>query len=158
MFLGNLDQWEKDAQYVPAHIRPFIEMLAHVDFDTIETGRHDLGNGNYMNVDESVTAPAGERKTECHSRYIDIQVLVDGSEYIGWQPLCRLGEVTEDRSAQDARFFSPFLENDVFVVMERRKTFAVFYPNDGHRCLCAPDGRGAAVRKIIVKVRVQEEA
>ena len=72
--------------------------------------------------------------------------------------MCRLGEVTEDRSAQDARFFSPFLENDVFVVMERRKTFAVFYPNDGHRCLCAPDGKGAVVRKIIVKVKVQEEA
>ena len=90
MFLGNLDQWEEDAQYVPAYIRPFIEMLAHVDFDTLETGRHDLGNGNYMNVDESMTAPAGERKTECHSRYIDIQVLVGGSEYIGWQPLCRL--------------------------------------------------------------------
>ena len=116
MFLGNLDQWEKDAQYVPAYIRPFIEMLAHVDFDTLETGRHELGNGNYMNVDESVTAPAGERKTECHSRYIDIQVLVDGSEYIG------------------------------------------FYPTDGHRCLCAPDGKGAVVRKIIVKVKVQEEA
>ena len=33
-------------------------------------------------------------------------------------------------------------------------TYAVFTPADGHRCLCAPDGQGKAIKKAILKIHV----
>ena len=33
-------------------------------------------------------------------------------------------------------------------------TYAIFTPADGHRCLCAPDGQGKAIKKAILKLHV----
>ena len=86
MYVGNLKQWEKEIPYVPAGVAKWIEKLASYDLASLEPGRHELGDGNYMNVDVGETHPAAERTMEAHREYIDIQTVIEGDEIIGYQP------------------------------------------------------------------------
>ena len=154
MYVGNLKQWQKETAYLPPKLVPWIEKLASLDLQHLTPGRHELGNGNYMNVDETETAPAEQRKMEAHRAYIDIQMVIEGSERIGYQPIINAGEVVEDRSAADAWFYNPSLAADTQIQMGEGTTFAVFTPADGHRCLCAPDGISRPIRKVIMKIKI----
>lgn len=153
MYVGNIRQWKEELPHLPASLAPWIQKLAELDRAALKPGRHDLGDGNYMNVDETVTAPAAERTMEAHRQYIDIQLVIDGQEWIGYQPLCDAGEVVEDRSASDAWFYNPPADKDTQIHMNPG-TFAVFTPADGHRCLCDPEGKRQPIRKVIMKIRV----
>ena len=101
MYVGNLEQWQEEIRNLPEFLSPYIKKLAAFDFDALTAGRYELGGLNYMNVDEAETAPAAKRQIECHRRYVDVQVLLDGEEVIGYQPLSRLGAMTEDRGSKD---------------------------------------------------------
>ena len=153
MYVGNIKQWEKELPYVPAGLAPWIEKLASLDLASLAPGRHDFGGGNFMNVDVGETKPASERTMEAHRDYIDIQIVIEGDEIIGYQPIADAGPVVEDRSASDAWFYDPPLEGDTKICMVPG-AFAIFTPADGHRCLCAPDGAGKAIKKAIMKIRV----
>lgn len=154
MIVGNISQYGDESRFLPEYIRPWIEKLASLDLAHLEAGRHELAGLNYMNVDVTKTAPASERLMEAHRAYIDIQYVIDGEENIGWQPLCRAGEVVDDsRADSDAWFYNPDLADDTVIKM-LPGTYAVFTPADGHRCLCAPDGKGRAIKKAILKIHV----
>ena len=154
MYIGDLKQWEREEDNLPDYIKPWLQKLASARLDALPPDRYDLGNGNYLNIDEAVTLPAMRRQTECHRLYADVQILLEGEEIIGWQPLCDLGEMTEDNGAKDAYFYNPPVEKDRKIVMRRKRTFVVFFPSDGHRCLCAPTGGSGAVRKAVLKVKL----
>ena len=153
MYVGNISQWQKEAAYLPTQLVPWIEKLASLDIQKLTPGRHELEDGNYMNVDVTETAPANQRNMEAHRSYIDIQMVIEGSEIIGYQPVCKAGDIVEDRSASDAWFYQPPVSADTKIHMGTG-TFAIFTPADGHRCLCAPDGMSRPIRKIIMKIKI----
>jgi YhcH/YjgK/YiaL family protein len=154
MYVGNLEQWQKDAAYIPAPLLPWIEKLAALDVQSLKTGRHELGGLHYMNVDETVTGPVEQRLMEAHRQYIDIQYVIEGDEFIGWQPLCKAGAVVDDsRAANDAWFYNPDWKKDSTILM-KAGIFAIFTPADGHRCLCAPQGIVKPIRKAIMKIHI----
>lgn len=154
MYVGNLTQWGSEVQYVPSVAALWVQYLGKLDFDSLEPGRHDLGNGNFMNVDVSDTAPAETRNMEAHRDYMDIQVLVEGHENIGYQPVNKAGEVVSHEDGSDNWFYRPDIAKDMVIPMVPRETYAVFTPADGHRCLCAPAGTGETVKKVILKVKL----
>ena len=91
---------------------------------------------------------------EAHRDYIDVQYVLEGEENIGWQPLCQAGPVVDDsRADSDAWFYNPDVADDTVIAMTPG-TYAIFTPADGHRCLCAPDGEGKAIKKAILKLHV----
>lgn len=155
MYVGNLKQWKQEVPYMPAGMAQWIEKLASYNLTELEPGRYELGNGHYMNIDAGRTYPAAERTMEAHRQYIDIQTVIEGDEVIGYQPIVHAGSVVEDRSASDAWFYNPNLAKDTLIRMVPG-TFAIFTPADGHRCLCAPDGSGKAIKKAIMKICIAE--
>ena len=77
-----------------------------------------------------------------------------GDEIIGWLALCVAGLVVYDsRADRDAWFYNPDVADDTVIAMTPG-TYAIFTPADGHRCLCAPDGQGKAIKKAILKLHV----
>ena len=156
MYVGNIQQWKEDTAMVPSFLQPWIEKLAELALlppEILTTGRHDLTGPHYFNVDESQTAPAADRPIEAHQQYVDIQFLLEGAEDIGWQPLFDAGQVQSSQPEKDLWFYDGSPEKDAVIHMTPG-TFALFSPADGHRTLCAPDGTGAGVRKIIMKIHV----
>ena len=60
-----------------------IAFLASRDLHELKTGRIELPDGITAIVDEYETRQAGEKCTECHRRFIDIQIVIDGVEQAG---------------------------------------------------------------------------
>lgn len=154
MYIGNLRQWQQDMLYAPTVTAPWLEKLGQLNFQTLTPGRHELGNGNFMNVDVPETAPATTRHMEAHRAYIDIQLLLTGQEQIGYQPVSQVGPVVAHEEGSDNWFYNPDVTKDIVIPMIPLETVAIFTPADGHRCLCAPDGMGQVIRKVIMKIKV----
>lgn len=153
MYAGNINQWKAEAASLPEILRPYIKKLAYLDKDSLEVGHHQIDDVNYYNVDVAVTEPAACRLLEAHRQYIDIQFVISGSEYIGWQPLADCGKVIEEHPDRDIWFYDGPIEKDGAIMMIPG-TYAVFFPFDAHRPLCAPNGQCGPVRKIILKIYV----
>lgn len=113
-------------------------------------GRIDIeGDDLYAMVVSYDTSPADERLFEAHKRYIDVQILLQGSERL--DVAFTGGTVTkpyEDDS--DAILFGDALEFSSLVLTPG--TFAILFPHDIHRPGC--DVHNAeGVRKLVLKLR-----
>jgi len=87
-------------------------------------------------------------KLEAHRKYIDIQLVLEGDETMGWKPLADcLNPVSEHSMEKDIRFFHDAPASWIAVPPDH---FCIFFPEDAHAPLV---GKGQ-VRKVIFKVAV----
>jgi biofilm protein TabA len=116
-------------------------------------GRYAVDGENlfYM-ADEYETKPEEQGRLESHRKYIDIQFILFGREWIGCRGLDGLTVQTPYDAKKDIAFYHR-LEPMTHVVMETG-TFAIFWPHDAHmpgRIFDKPH----RIKKIVVKVRVE---
>jgi biofilm protein TabA len=129
-----------------------LDYLADTDFAALEDGRHPIdGDVNFSLVSTYETEPESARSFEAHRRYIDVQYLLSGREIIHWAPLQELTPAGDYSVEKDI----VFLAGDPRARLQLTPgSFAVFYPEDGHKPNCAWDGP-RQVRKVVVKVRIR---
>lgn len=149
MILGNLQHSARYEALHPLFARAFAYVKEH-DLLHSELGRIELeGEDLFINNVEPATVPQTDQPLEAHRAYLDIHVLLEGAERIGWR--------TTD-SCQSAR--APFDVEQDFVLYDDAPTsyvdlqpgdFAIVYPEDAHAPLI---GGGERIRKLIIKVRV----
>ena len=114
-------------------------------------GRHELdGDKLFVNYVEDHTEPFEDRRIEFHKNYIDIQILDEGSEAIGWSAM-PAGKVSEDLLKEKDVAFTKAAENEKLVTLSPMD-FVIFYPGELHRPLVATEQGVATVRKFIVKI------
>ncbi|MDR9828599.1 YhcH/YjgK/YiaL family protein [Vibrio sp. FNV 38] len=150
MLFGNVEKTEL-ASYIHPTMKTLIKEAWAVAHDASrEDGKYDLSyEGAFVVLATALTEPVEVRKAEYHKNYIDVQIVKQGKEKFGY---------SNDLSESESAVIS--LENDVAfmneVVNEQFVTllpgdFAVFYPNQVHRPLCAVD-IPQEVKKVIVKI------
>lgn len=96
----------------------------------LEDGRHALENGAYVNVGSGDVRDDGD--FEAHRRYIDLQLLLEGSEAMEYAPLSALRVGTDYSKAGDYQLFSD-RPSETIVLKLYPGAFAVFYPQDAHK-------------------------
>ena len=82
MIIDVLDQSEK---YISLHkdFKIVFDYLKKTDLNKLECGIHELkGKDVFFNLQEYETKQT--QKLEAHKKYIDIQVVVNGEEYMGY--------------------------------------------------------------------------
>lgn len=126
------------------------EWLKNISEKDLTTGRHTIaGDDLFALVSEYQTRPLVNGKPESHRKYADIQIIVSGSELVGWEPLEKQ-EIAEPFSDElDVVFYkgSPALFQLITGM------FAVFFPADVHMpCIEADSGK--TVKKVVIKVKV----
>ncbi len=87
-----------------------------------------------------------QARLESHRRYLDIQVILSGTDYMGWQRLAACQQITEPYTAErDVAFYGdqPLIWFEV-----PAQHFVIFYPEDTH----APLATAEKVRKIVFKL------
>ena len=90
-----------------------------------------------------------KKNWESHEKYVDIQLIVDGHEIMGYTPIEGL-EIKEDlRPEQDMIFYKETLKGSN--IKFTNGDYAIFFPEDAHRPGCAL-GECSKVKKIVVKV------
>ncbi len=110
-------------------------------------GRYNLiKDYDYVNIDICKAREVKEAKLESHKKYIDLQLLISGSESMGWKPTSTCKQITSPYSAEkDFQFFAD--EPDIFFNLKIGK-FAVFFPEDAHMPLI---GTGT-IKKAVFKI------
>ncbi len=115
-------------------------------------GRYELdGDKLFALVQRYATKPAEGRLPEAHRKYIDLQVAVEGREYIGWAPLAELTEETEEFSkGGDIAFYSGSIQLNIPL---NQGYFALLYPEDAHLPCTQIDGP-EEVAKVVFKIKI----
>jgi len=128
------------------------KFLKETDFESISPGRYDLGkSGTYATVSDYVTKNADTAFYEAHRKYIDIQYVPVGQEYIGLTSLSNIDTVTLDYDAdKDIEFF---IKEDTDQRLTNKDKFFVFFPEDGHKP-CLKVDSNVMVRKVVVKIPI----
>lgn len=146
MIIDVLDQADK---YISLHkdFKLVFDFLKNNDLSTMECGIHKLRDDEvFFNLQEYETKPT--QKLEAHKKYIDIQVVVTGEEYMGYTNINNT-TVTEE---YDAERDVMFLNGEVDKVKADNKTFIIFYPEDAHMPALSIDSP-KKVKKAIFKIQ-----
>lgn len=151
MLFGNIEQLE----LIPFTDKKLSELIDQASLIAKENpdGKYPLAEeGAFVVLVSAETEPASQRKAEIHKYYTDVQIILQGEERIGYsnslsQDLKDINELENDLH------FLPEVQNENFVDLNAGD-FALFYPNQIHRPLCAID-QPSAVRKAIIKIPFQ---
>ena len=146
-----VDILENARLYAPLgdRISKALEHVASTNFRDAPIGRYDLdGDRTYVLVQDYTPKPEREGRWERHRRYIDLQVLVSGTERIGYAPVASL-----DSGPYDAEKDVALLTGRGSFVTLSGGQFMLLWPDDAHLPGIAADTPGP-VRKVVVKIAV----
>jgi len=118
--------------------------------ETLELGRYEFDGGFFMVQQGSTTQLEGSLY-EVHRNYIDVQMILEGCEEMGWKELKDLKPTEGYLPDKDAEFLEGGFEQVIKV--EAGMFYAVF-PQDGHR----PGGHSREqhnYKKIVMKLPVK---
>ena len=139
---------------LPKVIVEVCDYLNTLDLNALENGRHDINDQIYMNVMEPETAEPSSKKAELHHEYLDVQVLIRGTENI--EVGANYPDLSKYESYNEADDYQLCADiDDKFTVPMKPKMFAVFYPYEPHKPCCIVNGKTEKIKKLVVKVPVK---
>lgn len=119
----------------------------------VEDGRHIIdGDALYVNVMTYESKAAEQSCFEAHKKYIDIQVIIEGEEIIGFESAERLAVTKEYDAEGDYMLYA--LNDSYDALRVGSEELVILFPEEPHAPGIAVDGKPARVRKAVVKVRV----
>jgi YhcH/YjgK/YiaL family protein len=130
--------FSKVAEYIDSH-----------NLHDLSIGEHQISDGIKAIVDEYDTKEISEGAIECHRKYIDIQIMISGKEYMG---ICRQEDCVgnEYNEKDDCRE----LEGEVALIKFEQNYFMIFSPEDGHMPGIKYKDANKKVKKVVFKVPV----
>jgi biofilm protein TabA len=125
------------------------EYIRNTDLYSMPPGRYPVFDNKLLVIVECVSGRTRESaKLECHRRHIDIQLVLEGDEEMGWRALSECNQPVADYNAQkDLQFFH---DTTASWVATPPGSFCIFFPEDAH----APLVGSGNIRKVIIKVPV----
>lgn len=146
MIFSALAQSSRYAALHPLFARAF-DYIRDTDLFAVAPGRYDIVGDDLIVIVEQVPAKMKDMvKLEAHRKYIDIQLVLEGDETMGWKPLADcLNPVDEYSEEKDIRFFHDAPASWLPVPPGH---FCIFFPEDAHAPLV---GKGT-IRKVIFKI------
>ena len=139
---------------LPKVIAEVCDYLNTLDLNALENGRHDINDQIYMNVMEPETAESSSKKAELHHKYLDVQVLIRGTENI--EVGANYPDLSKYESYNEADDYQLCADiDDKFTITMKPKMFAVFYPYEPHKPCCVVNGKTEKIKKLVVKVPIK---
>jgi len=87
MILAKLAEADRYSVLHPLFARAF-EFLRKTDLMVLAPGKHDVqGEQLFAIVEACAGRTRADAKLECHRRYIDIQLVLEGVDEMGWKPV-----------------------------------------------------------------------
>ncbi len=151
MIIGNI--WNLQA-WLPAQLRQAIDYVKDHVNDTTPVGKYEIdGNRLFYMVSEDMTEPFAARRAEYHARCLDIQIILKGQEGMTFSTQPAGKPDTDWLADKDIAFLPAGIDEKTVLLNEG--DFVVFWPGTVHKPLCA-NGQPAKVRKVVVKIRVND--
>jgi YhcH/YjgK/YiaL family protein len=127
-----------------------LEYIRKTDFSGMETGKYELdGEALFAIVSEYETKNSTECALEAHRKYLDIQYMLVGEEYVG---LNFLHKQEPSKGYSDTDDYALYADSCSMVKLEAEH-FAIFFPEDLHMP-GVHTGKPEKIRKVIIKVLI----
>jgi len=138
LIFSTISQADRYATLNPLFPRAF-DYIRNTDLHALAPGRHDIiGDDLFVIIEHMPGRTRAEAQLECHRRYIDIQLVLEGVDEMGWKPLadCR-GPVGDYSAEKDIRFFRDAADS---WIATPPGAFCIFFPEDAHAPLVSTGG------------------
>lgn len=150
MIYGNTAQL-RDYEFLDEQLKECFAYVKDHDLSSFEKGSYVIdGERLFVNIVEYTTTTAEDRFWEAHKKYLDVHVMLHGTEQID------IGFIQNMEQKE-------FVEKDDFLPLEGEKSgtvilrdgdFLICWPGDGHRTAVAAE-EPETIKKAIFKVRIQ---
>lgn len=149
MILSTLIHSDRYANLHPLFTRAF-EYARNSDLLSLAPGRyHIFGEELFVIIENAAGRTRAEAKLECHRKYIDIQLVLEGIDEMGWKALADCKQPVNDYSEEkDIRFFHDAPDS---WIASPAGAFCIFFPEDAHAPLVSTNN----IRKAIFKIAIQ---
>ena len=142
MILTNLYDRQKN-KTLNEKIQKCIEYVKNNDILSFETGVYEIEDGIKMNYDNYNSKEEKDGLWESHIKYLDVQVMLDGEEYIAVNNIKNMKKKSKDQK-NDIIFF---IGDELFKIPLKKDDILILYPEDVHM-------PGLKIRKSIFNKKV----
>ena len=146
MIVDDLENISKYADLIPQDV---IDFMLNLKSD-INAGRYDIDGVNYINIDEYKPKSIDMCRFEAHKKYADIQMVLEGQEFIDIRFVKGLSVNEQYDEVRDIMFFDSDVKDFDRILLTPYK-FVLIYPYEAHRpqikSVCAN------VKKAVAKIR-----
>ena len=148
MIIDKIENYSRYANLTERLTKGF-DFIKNTDWGKIESGTYEIENkAVFAIVQEYDTKEIKDCVLEGHTKYIDIQYVIEGAELMGITTKKDQKEV-ENNVEKDYTFY----EGETSFFKVEAGMFTVFFPDDLHMP-CVQDGKSARVKKVVVKVQI----
>jgi len=146
-----LDTITNAARYTSLHPL-FTKVFAYIqstNLYALAPGKHSIAGDDLFVIIERVQGRSKEStQLECHRKYIDIQLVLDGVDEMGWKSLADCQNPVDDYSATyDVQLFNAM---PTAWITTPANSFCIFFPDDAHTALVGTGSIHKAVFKVAV--------
>ncbi len=144
-----LDVLENAHRYLNLHkgFSKAIEFLLRPDLKELPVGKYEIdGECVYAMVSKEPGRKKEDALLEIHEKYIDIQLVLSGTDTMGWKSksLCKNPTGAYDPQ-EDIQYFAD--EPDAWIAT-KSGSFVIFFPEDAHMPLIS----SGQLHKVVVKI------
>ncbi len=148
-----LDVLENARRYLAVHqgFSQAFEFLRRSDLKELPVDTYKIdGERVYAMVAKEPGRKKEDALLETHERYIDIQLVLAGTDTMGWRPksLCKQPSGKYNPET-DLQFF---MDDPVAWLPTQSGSFAIFFPEDAHMPLIS----SGQIHKVIVKIAMNQ--
>lgn len=135
----------------------FADAIAWIEAESwkgLADGRHEIdGKRIYASIFTGVSKPLADCAHEVHRKYADIQILLEGVEYVLVRDFSGMPVKTPYSADNDIEFLKDGTKAPEHRVALEPGVAAVFFPEDSHKP-CVAQAAPVKTRKVVVKVEV----
>ncbi len=132
MITNSLDKLSDYKQVIPS-LKEILNYLKTNDIFSSKIGKYPiLGESAFLLIQEYLTKPEFEKEWESHRKFIDIQIVLKGQEYMGYSPISCLKIKNDYNPEKDVILYENDDKNHSCLFIQE-KHFCVFFPEDGHK-------------------------
>lgn len=158
MYCETLEGWKVHKPAFSKAIDTAVNWVIGHKTTPLPMGKVEIGNGIFAIVQKYATqAP---KEFENHHKYIDLQILMAGTEWLYWTQNEIADPSTQYNPDKDIEFVTPKKPMNAYtkIVLEGDR-FVLLWPNDWHMpCICPSEKVPASppeVTKIVVKIPLE---
>ena len=150
MIFGQIDEL-KFYKGISSGLDIAIKAIENGSYKNGVLGRNDLDGENvFFNLQECKTKVLEECFFEGHKKYIDIHVVIDGEEGIGYSLKSSLKEKTEYNAESDFQVLEGVEE---YRLNMTKDNFLIVFPDEPHMPLIAKDNEPKYLKKVVFKIK-----
>ena len=148
MILDTITNAHRYASLHPLFAKVF-DYIQSTDLRALAPGKHTITGDELFVIIERVQGRSKEStQLECHRKYIDIQLVLEGVDEMGWKSLSDCQNPVDDYIAtHDVQLFNAM---PTAWVATPANSFCIFFPEDAHTALVGTGNIHKAVFKVAV--------